>query len=801
MNFLRDLRRAARTLRHSLAASAVAVLALALGIGVNASSFITIESMVLHPLPYPRLDRIVTLWETLPKVRTAEVPLSPADFTDINNQSHSFAAVAAYRGWDVSLTATGVPERIQAALVSSDFFGVLGMQPELGRTFANDANQHQRVVVVSDAFWKNRLAGSRAAVGKPISLNGAAYTVIGVMPDSFDLPLLNQIWAPLVLDPAQQHDREHHDLSALALLKANVSPEQARAELAAIASRLAKQYPRTNGDRGLLADPIRDMAERVTGRFLLMLFGAAGFVLLLACANIGNLLLARATNREREFAVRTALGAGRLQIAREMVAESVLLSLAAAVIGLLLASWNVAYAKISIPADAFRHVPGLRHMHVDATVLLFTLGVSLLAGLLCSLPAIAQVIHRRMRADLTTVMRGHSSAQTANPARNRLRTGLIVFELAFALVLLVGAGLMVKTFNRLLYLNQGFDPNNLLTMQVSLPAPGYHDPAQIQSFYKRVLERFQTLRGATASALVSRLGPADNFAIEGQPEPRAGDPRPAIRSVSAHYFEAMRIPLIEGRAISASDGPASPRVVVLSEDVARHYWPDSDPIGRRVRLDAHSGWLTVVGVSGKVIDDWFMNQPAPKAYVSYAQFPSPGAMFLLRTTGDPAATAPAALRNIRREDREVPVFDVKSMQQSMYEERSGIQAAARTMASFAVIALLLAVTGIYAVISYFVAARTHDIGVHMALGAKRSDVLKMTMKQSMRFIVAGLAFGIPLALLLSRLMSHAIFNVVVLDSSTFVIFAAVLVASGLLASYLPGRRATRIDPMAALRNE
>ena len=802
-SFLRDLRYASRVLLNSRLTTAVAVLALALGIGVNASSFISIQSMVLHPLAYPQLDRIVTIWGTLPKLHTQQTPLSPADFTDLRNQSRSFAALAAYSDWIASLTADGNPERLQATLVSPDFFTVLGTQPELGRTFAHgqDPSSHPRVVVVSESFWKSRLAASPAAIGKPISLNGASYTVIGVMPDSFDLPLTNQIWAPLTLDPAQQHDRGRHDLLAIGLLKPGVSPAQAGAELAAIAFRLQQQFPRTNQDRGFLLDPLRNMAERVTGRFVLMLFGAAGFVLLLACANIGNLQLSRATNREREIAVRSALGASRFQIARELFAETVLLSSAAWVIGLLLASWNIARIKATLPPSALQNVPGLRSMHVDTTVVLFTLALSLLAGLLCSLPAIAQVIHRRMRADLNTVLRGRAGAPGSTPARNGLRTALIVFELALALVLLVGAGLMVKTFERLLVINQGFDPKNLLTMRVSLPAAEYRDPAQMTFFYDRVLQRFQALRGATAASVSYYLGPAANLLIEGQPEPRPGEPRPGIRAVSAHYFDAMRIPLIQGRSISDSDRLESPRVVVITEDVARHYWPNADPIGRRIRLNSQSGWLTVVGVSGKVIENWFLNQPAPLAFVSYAQFPSSQATLRLRTAGDPMQLATPALRDLRRLDKAVPVYDVKSMEQAGYEERSGIRAAANTMTTYAVIALLLAVTGIYAVISYFVAARTHDIGVHMALGASRTDVLKMTMNQSIRFIAAGLAFGVPLALLLSQLMSHALFNVVHLDASTFAIFAAVLVASGLLASYLPSRRATRIDPMVALRNE
>lgn len=802
-SFLRDLRYASRVLLQSRTTTAVAVLALALGIGVNASSFISIQSIVLHPFAYPRLDRIVTVWGTLPKVRTQQTPLSPADFVDIKRQNQSFAAVAAYRSWEASLTGNSTPERLEASLVSPDFFTVLGEQPELGRTFADEPDQGSapRVVVVSDGFWKSHLAASRLAIGKSISLNGIGYSVIGVMPDSFELPLLNQVWAPLSLDSAQQRDRNHHELMAIGLLKPNTSIGQARADLAGIASRLEHQYPRSDEDRGVLVSPIRAMAEQVTGHFLVTLFGAAGFVLLLACANIGNLQLARATNRERAIAVRAALGASRWQIAREMMAETVWISMAASIAGLLLASWNLAYTKSSIPPIAFRNVPGLRTMHIDATVVLFTVGLSFVAGILCSLPAIAQVAHRRMRADLTLVLRSHGSAPATNPARNGLRTALIAFELALALVLLVGAGLMVKTFERLLSINQGFDPKNLLTMQVSLPSEEYRDAAQMKSFYDRVLERFRNLHGATTCGLFSYLGPADGLLIEGQAEPRSGEPRPGVRAVSAHYLDAMRIPLIDGRAISDADGPDSPRVTVITEDLARHYWPHSDPLGRRIRLGSSSGWLTVVGVSGKVIENWFMDEPAPLAYVSYAQFPSAQATLLVRTAGEPMKIAAPALRDIGRVDKTVPVFEVKSMEQTVYEERGGIRAAATTMTTYAIIALLLAVTGIYAVISYFVAARTHDIGVHIALGASRADVLKMTMKQSLHFIGLGLACGLPLAMLLSRLMSSALFGVVQMDAATFGIFAALLVAAGLLASYLPGRRATRIDPISALRNE
>jgi putative ABC transport system permease protein len=586
---------------------------------------------------------------------------------------------------------------------------------------------------------------------------------------------------------------------AVGLLKPDVSAAEARAELTAIGSRLEHEYPKTNEDRGLLTAPLAELSDQVTTHFVFTLLGASGFVLLLACANIGNLQLARAAHREKEIAVRAALGASRFQVARHLVAESVLTAAVAGIVGLLAASWYNDYAKSQIPAVAMRLVPGLRTMHVDFTTILLTLLAALLAGLLCSLPAIAQVVHRKMRADLNDVLRGRGSS--ASPARNRLRSALIVFELALALVLLVGAGLMVQTFDRLLYLNQGFDPKNVLTMQISLPATEYRETARITSFYDQVLQGLATLHGVPAAGLSSSLGPAERLSIEGRAELRASDPRPDLKAISSRYLEAMRIPLLEGRSISARDRFDSPRVVVIGETVARTYWPHANPIGHRIRLNAQSAWLTVVGVSGDVIEDWFSGRPSPTAYLSYAQFPASSAALVLRTSGDPLQSASAARRQIGKVDRDLPVYDLQTMEQMIGESRSGVRAAANQMTLYAVIALLLAATGIYAVISYFVVARTHDIGVRMALGASRADVLKMTMRQTARLIATGLAIGIPLAVLLARLMSSALDNVVDLNPATFALFAGVLTVCALLAGYLPARRATRIDPITALRND
>ncbi|HEY3938688.1 MAG TPA: ABC transporter permease [Bryobacteraceae bacterium] len=798
-DFVRDLRYAARILLRSPVATSVAVLALALGIGVNAAALIGISSLILHPLPYPRLERIVTIWGTAPKVHSERTPLTAADFTDLRKAAHSFDKLAGYRTWDVNLTGAGNPEHVQAFQVSADFFSVLGSSAARGRTFASENElSHPRAVVVSQGFWKSHLAGSPAAVGASISLSGQAYTVIGVMPDQFDFPLGTEVWSTLILDRQEQQDRNTRNLMVLGLLKPRVPPSEARAELTAIGLRLGHQYPRADEGRTIVAVPLGELTDQVTNHFLLTLLGAAGFVLLLACANIGNLQLARAAQREKEMAVRVALGASRFRVTRQLVAESVLISVVAGGLGLVAASWNNDYAKSSIPEVAMRQVPGLRTMQVDSTVVVLTLVVSLLAGLLCSAPAIAQVVHRKMRADLNDVLRGRGGS---SPARSRLRSVLTVFELAIALVLLVGAGLMVKTFDRLLYLNQGFDPTNVLTMKVSLPAAEYARATQLTAFYDRVLQGFATIHGVQAAGLSSPLGEGDGLSIEGRPELRPGEPRPEINAISGRYLEAMRIPLLKGRSISAGDRADSPYVAVISATMARYYWPHANPLGRKIRLSAQSPWLTIVGVCGDVIEDWFSGLPSPAAYLSYAQFPNSSASLVLRTSGAPLQWAAPVRRQIGKVDKNLPVYELQTMQETIAQSRSGVQAAAHAMTTYAVIALLLAATGIYGVISYFVESRTHDIGVRMALGASRSQVVEMTLRQTARLVATGLVIGVPLAIVLTRIMSSALDNVLDLNPATFLLFAGVLTLCALLASYLPARRATRIDPVSALRND
>jgi putative ABC transport system permease protein len=562
---------------------------------------------------------------------------------------------------------------------------------------------------------------------------------------------------------------------------------------------MERRNRKTNEGRSLAIVPLRDLTDQVTEHFMTTLMGAAGFVLLLACLNVGSLQAARATSREKEICVRAALGASRFQIARQLVTETLLLSIIGGIFGLVLASWYTDYGKSKIPPLVFKAVPGLRVMHVDATVVALAVMAALIGGVLCSAPAVLQLAHRKMRADLTDVLRGRGGTSSSRPARSRLRATLIVFELALALVLLVGAGLMVKTFERLLYVNQGFDAHGVLTAQISLPTPQYSGNSQIISFYDRALESLGTLPKVMAAGLSSEAEPAEHFYIEGRPEPRAGEPHPAVTAVSDGYIRTLRISLLDGRSISSADRAGTPRVAVISANVARYYWHDSNPIGHRIRFDSHSDWLTIVGVSGNVINDWFSGRPDPLAYVSYPQFPRAHARFVLRTPGDPMRVAAALRSQVHKVDADLPIYGLQTLERELADERSGVRAAADMMTIYAVIALLLAVTGVYGVISYFVSARTHDIGVHVALGATRRDVFKMAMRQTLGLTALGLLVGVPLSIMVARAMSSALYEIVKLDTMTFAPFAVILTMSALLAAYVPSRRATRIDPMSALR--
>lgn len=795
---LLDLIYACRVLKRSSIATTVTILALALGIGANIGSFMSVNALIFHPFPYPHLDRITTVWGTLPKSGLTRAGVTAADLDDWKRQSKSFEALAAYQPWTVNLTGADRPEPVQAARAGAGFFQVFGMRPSMGRVFVENESAKPQVTVLSNRFWRGKFASAPDVIGKTIPLAGQNYTIVGVMPDDFDYPLATQVWVPLVLSPSEAADRVQHDFLAVGKLKPGVSAAQANAELRSTASVLEQQFPKTNAGWSATAEPLRQMADSVTARFIEVLTVATLFLLLLAAANVANIQLAQAMNRRETIVIEAALGASRFRIARSLCFQTVLLALAGGAAALLAVSWMGDWNRASIPASIYQIVPGLRQLRLDSTVILATLALSFATGILCSLPVILHLLGRRSAPNLTETI-NQGSRHVAGGRKHLMRDMLVIGEVAMALLLLVGAGVMVNTFQHMARLNLGFNPSQLLTAQISLAKQTYPQDAQVTAFFDRLLADLSTIPGVRGASVEMDTGTAAGFQIEGRPDPVAADPKPDVRMVDARYLQTMQMPILAGRAIAEQDTAGSLPVIVISKSIAQHYWPGSDPIGHRVRF-GQSPWLTIVGVSGDTIQ-WFTNQPEPAAYTAYRQKPVLNAQVLLRTSGDPTLVEKAVAAKVRAIDASEPVYQMKSMDQIYFEERSGVQLSATSMESNAAIALFLALTGIYGVISYFVSQRTREIGIRIAVGASTADILKMTLREACRVAGVGLAIGVPATYLLMRVLSSALYNVVVVKWTTFSGITLLLAAAALLAAYIPSRRAASVDPMVALRNE
>lgn len=797
-----NLRFTLRTLRNNPGFTLAAVLSLALGIGVNTSAFTSVDAMVLHPFPFPHLERVMTVWGTDLKLNYPRSRAAAGDFFDWKRNSHAFEYLSAYRGWNATLTGVDEPRRLDAAQVSADFFETFGMHPRLGRSFSEADSEPGRdgVAIVSDAFWKSQLASAPDPLGRSISLDTRTYTVIGVMPEEFDFQLGTELWTPLALTPQEKSNRERTDLWVYGRLRPGKSMEQARAEMASLSAELERRYPKTNAGRGVTVNPLRDSIDQVTGRFTIILLGAATFVLLLACANVANLQLARSTARQREMGLRAALGASRFRIARELLTESVVIGILGGSVGILLANWDLHITKATIPRQVFHWIAGLKTWHMDASTVAFGFALSVVAGVACSLPAIYQLLHQHGRAGLNDVLKEGGRTSSAGTSRSRARSTLVVVEVALSLVLLIGAGLMVRTFQRILALNLGFDPKNMLITDVWLSATNYPDDARMARFFDQVLDGLNTIPGVESAAAEGDIGGAATVSIEGQ-EAHAGDPHPLINVISSGYFHTMRIPMRAGRSIGPEDGPSAPPVVVVSEAMARHYWPGLNPIGRRIRFKGPgSPWLSVAGVCGDR-KDWFSGNPELAIYAPYRQWPNIYMELRVRTRQDPMRLASSVRAQIRLVDPNQAASNINTEEQSLAEQTSGIRAAATRMSIYAGISLLLAVMGCYAVGAFSVARRTQEIGIRMTLGATRSDILRMVLSQTARMTAIGLGVGLSLAIALTQIMSHALYNIVSVEPMTFVILTTLLLAAALMAGYVPARRAARIDPMAALRNE
>jgi putative ABC transport system permease protein len=796
---LRDIRYGVRSLLKRPGFTAIALVALALGIGANTAIFSLVNAVLLRPLPFAEPDRLVWMWGNI-KGGSNRASVSPLDFLDFRQQNSTFEQFAASLSVParLNLTGDGEPERLEASAVTGNYFQALGAQPAFGRTFQleNEKTGNDQVAVLSYAFWQKRFAGDPNILNKTITLDGKSCAVLGVMPAGFSFPRAADVWVPLNFDSSPgMKQRKAHFLRPIGKLKAGVTLAQAQADTDAVARHLEEQYPDTNTGWNLRLVSLREQLVGNTRPTLFILFGAVGFVLLIACANVANLLLVRAAGRHREIAVRTAMGAGRWRIVRQMITESVLLALAGGALGALLAVWGVellvALGDGSIPLTA--------QVRIDATVLGFTLLVSVITGVLFGLaPAV-----RTMNLNLSEALKEGGRSGSEGAHRNRTRSVLVVLESAIAVVLLIGAGLLIRSLMRLQDTNPGFDPQNVLTMGVSLPGAKYGDDEKPGSFFADLESRVSGLPGVEAVGLVSELP------LSGQPNdmPYTVAGRPAsddqsfdddFRRVNSRYFSALKIPFLRGRNFTDQEVRQGAKVVIISELLARQVFPNEEPLGKRLIMSFGNQAFEIIGVVGDLRHRALEREPAAAMYMpAYERSMN----VVVRSSGDPAALAAAVRKQVFEIDPNQPVSDVRTMKQWLDSSVAEPRYRTTLLSLFALVALLLASTGIYGVMSYSVSQRTHEIGVRMALGARRFDVLRLVVRQGMALVIVGVAIGLAGAFALTRLMESLLFGVTAKDPFTFVAVAALLSLVAFVACYLPARRATKVDPLTALRYE
>ncbi|MDQ3908762.1 MAG: ABC transporter permease [Acidobacteriota bacterium] len=783
-----DARYAARVLRKNPGFAAVAVVTLALGIGANTAIFSVVNAVLLRPLPYDHPEQLVRIGGACKQ--DAICTFSPPDFFDWRARNTSFEAVAAYDGTSPSLTGAGEPERLNGARVSPDFFRVLRVSPALGRAFLpqEERRGEHRVAILSHSLWQRRFNSDQAIVGRKIELGGEPFEVVGVMPEGFEPPQFGgldeappDIWTPFAPDLSQWGRDGRSVDPAVARLKPGVTLAQARAEMEGIAARLQQEYPKTNKNAGVRLASLQDQLVAGVRPALLVFLAAVGLVLLIACANVANMLLARAALRQKEIALRSALGATRLRLARQLLTESLLLA---------------ALGGVVLPRGG--------HVGLDLRVALFTAGVTLLTGVLFGLAPALQ----SSRGELTEKLKEGGRGAAGGATRHGSRRLLVAAEIALSLVLLIGAGLLARSFVRLQRVDPGFDPENVLTMNVFLPGVRYPQDEQQVAFFEQVLERVRALPGVEHAGATSNLPVSGNFDqvplyVEGQPVVNAGDaPQTERYMVSSDYFRALGVPLLEGRDFTNQDTQEGQRVTVIGETVAQTFFGGVDPVGRRIKIgDPTNPWLTIVGVAAPVHHYGLDTAPNFQIYVPHQQSATQAMTLVVRTAGDPDSATNAVRAQVWAVDPKQPVYDVRSMGQLLAASLAARRFNMILVAVFSAVALLLAAVGIYGVVAYAVAQRTHEIGVRMALGAQPRDVLLLVVTQGMTPALAGVGVGLACAFAITRAISGLLYGVSATDLTTFVSVSALLTAVALLACYLPARRATKVDPLIALRAE
>ena len=816
-----DLRYGARMLLKNPGITFVVILALALGIGANTAIFSVVNAVLLRPLPYAEADRLVFLNERSPNLD--EGSISYPNFSDWRAQNHVFENIGVYNRESYNLTGSGEPERIITGQVSADLFSALRVHAALGRVFTNEEDKPggTPVVVLSYGLWQRRFGGQPSILNQPLTLNGKSYTAIGVMPQDYQFPSRVEMWVPagqLSGQAVWQQRGNHPALYGVARLKPRVTLAQAETDMNNIAANLEKQYPDTNAGARVRVRPLLEVFVSDIQRALWVLFAAVGFVLLIACVNIANLLLARASARQKEMAIRAAMGAGRWRIARQLLTESVLLSLVGGTLALLLARWGIDLI-LYISPDA---IPRAREIGLDWRVLAFTVGLAFVTGILFGLVPALQAGVVDVHETLKETGRGTSG-------RHWLRSSLVVVEVAATLVLLIGAGLMIRSFYRLQQVNPGFSYERLASFSISLPQTKYPDGDQQAAFFNRLLENIRALPGVKATAAATGLPLGNNgwqtgFLIDGRPIP-ARDQIPLMEActVTPDYFRAMNIPLKHGRYFNEHDDRSflagrdlsklnedermmvGVNSVIIDEEFARRHWPNEDAVGKRIKIggrDPKGPVLTVVGVVGRVkMEGLGQDSNRVQGYFPFAQLPASGMTVIINASADPNQLIASVRQQLKSIDADQPIYNIRTMGEIRAESVAPERLNLTLLSIFAGIALVLAIVGIYGVMSYSVTQRTHEIGIRMAIGAQPRDVFRMVIGQGMVLALIGVAFGLIGAFGLTRLMTTMLFGVAPTDPATFAVIAVLLTGVSLIACYIPGRKATKVDPLVALRYE